>query len=123
MILDIHKRESCVKDNTPLDCVIEPPSYFKKYKNAYLQHIWNTMAQILFTANVVVFIGYSLPAADMWTKYVLKRACFGERKHWIVVNKTDIESRYVRFLGEVECLKMSFDNYVHNWAEHHATWK
>lgn len=119
----IHQRESCVKDNTPLVCVIEPPSYFKKYKNAYLQNIWNTMIQILFAADVVVFIGYSLPAADMWTKYVLKRACFGERKHWIVVNKTDIESRYVRFLGEVECLKMSFDTYVQNWAEHHATWQ
>lgn len=120
----IHQRESCAKDNTPLDCVIEPPSFFKKYKNTYLQNIWNTMTQTLIEADVIIFIGYSLPAADMWIKYVLKRACSGSKKHWIVVNRTNREKkRYLRFLGRIEYLQMSFDTYVRDWTKHHETWK
>ena len=120
----IHTKELCVKDNTTLDFVLEPPSFFKKYKNAYLQDIWNAMIQLLFQADVIIFIGYSLPDADMWTKYVLKRACFNSKKHLIVVNKTDREEkRYRRFFGELEYLKMTFDDYVLDWKQHHETWK
>ena len=120
----IHQKECCVKDNSPLDCVLEPPSFFKKYKNAYLQNIWHTMTQLLFEADIVIFFGYSLPNADIWTKYALKRASFGKKKRWIVVNKTEAEEkRYRRFLGDVEYKKMNFDDYVQDWTEHHATWK
>ncbi len=120
----IHQRESCVKDSTPLDCVIESPSFFKKYKNAYLQNIWNTTTRTLFEADVIIFIGYSLPAADMWTKYMLKRACFGEKKRLVVVNNTEREKlRYQRFLGEVEYLEMTFDDYVSSWTKQHETWR
>ncbi len=120
----IHQRESCVRDSTPLDCVIEPPTFFKKYKNAYLQSIWNTMAQTLFESDVIILIGYSLPNADIWTKYALKRACFGQNKHLIVVNKSkEIEYRYTRFLGQIEYLKMDFDFFVENWTKCHETWK
>ena len=120
----IHKRECCPNDETPLDCVIEPPSFFKRYKNTYLQNIWHTMTKLLFEADIVTFFGYSLPDADMWTKYALKRASFGKIKHWIVVNRSEkMEKKYRRFLGEVEYVKMSFDDYVQNWTEHHATWK
>ena len=70
------------------------------------------------------FVGYSLPAADMWTKYALKRACFGEKKHWVVVNKTEREEgKYRRFLGEVEYLVMTFDDYVSSWTKQHETWR
>jgi len=120
----IHKKECCAKDETPLDCVIEPPSFFKKYKNAYLQNIWHVMASLLFEADVVTFIGYSFPDADMWTKYALKRASIGKNKQWIVVNSSEKnERRYRRFLGEVEYLTMDFEEYVQNWSNHHATWR
>lgn len=120
----IHAKESCVKDSTPLNCVIEPPSFFKKYKNAHLQHIWDTMIHLLSRADIIIFIGYSLPDADMWTKYVLKRACFNKNKHLIVVNESDQEEeKYRRFLGEVEYLKVTFDNYVSSWSQHHGTWR
>lgn len=120
----IHKRECCVKDETPLDCVLEPPSFFKKYKNTYLQNIWHNMTQLLFDADIIIIFGYSLPDADMWTKYLFKRACLGKKKQWFVVNRTEQEEkRYQRFLGEIEYLKMSFDDYVQNWTEHHATWR
>lgn len=120
----IHAKESCVRDNTPLDCVIEPPSFFKKYKNAYLQNIWNTMMRLLYQAEVIIFIGYSLPDADMWTKYVLKRACFNRDKYLIVVNEADREEeKYRRFLGEVKFLKITFDDYVTGWSQHHETWR
>ncbi len=120
----IQTREYCVKDKTPLDCVLEPPSFFKKYKNAYLQYIWDAMTQLLFQAEVIIFIGYSLPAADMWTKYVLKRSCFNKKKLLVVVNKREREEkRYRRFLGEVDFKRMSFDDYVLDWTQHHQTWK
>lgn len=120
----IQTKESCVKDNTPLDCVLEPPSFFKKYKNIYLQNIWNDMEQVLFQAERIIFLGYSLPDADMWTKYVLKRSCFGKKKHITVVNKSNREEeKFNRFLGQIDFKEMTFDKYVEGWTEHHATWK
>lgn len=82
------------------------------------------MAKTLFEADVVIFIGYSLPDADMWTKYALKRASFGNKKHWVVVNKSAVaEKKYIRFLGEIEYLKMDFDEYIEDWVKYHDTWK
>lgn len=120
----IQTRENCIKDKTPLDCVIEPPSFFKKYKNLYLQNIWNAMTQLLFQADVVIFVGYSLPDADMWTKYALKRSCFDYKRKLIVVNPATQEAEtYRRFLGEVEHLNKTFDDYVSDWTRHHETWR
>ena len=117
-----HEIEHCPKDKTELSCVIEPPSFFKKYKNLYLQIIWKEMYNLLSEADTVFFIGYSLPEADMWTKYLLKRSCFHSVKKFIVVNQSEDErAKYERLLGEVEYHKYGFKELVDEYIRRKGT--
>lgn len=68
------------------------------------------MNEILAAADRVVFVGYSMPNADVMIKYAFKRACFGHDKKEIVVvdpNK-QVKGRYERVLGTITFHKMGF---------------
>ena len=94
----IHKLEHCPKDETVLDCLIEPPSFFKTYKNIYLSIVWKEMRDLLAEVDRIVFIGYSWPDADIWTKYLIKRTRHRKTTEFIVVNPSEEEvSKYRRF--------------------------
>ena len=106
----IHSIEVCPKDNTQMQFVIEPPSYFKKYKNYYIQTIWKKLDEILLDSEKMVFIGYCMPDADVMIKYALKKACIGKNKRIVVINPDkDIAERYERILGTVEFNWITFE--------------
>ena len=111
----IHTIEHCPKDHSPMQFIIEPPSYFKKYENYYLQLIWKQFSEVLTEAERVIFIGYSMPDADIMMKYTIKRACFGQKKQFIVVTPrindndyTALKNRYERLLGPVDFHEIEF---------------
>ena len=89
--------------------VIEPPSYFKRYKNYYLQATWMRLHETLVAADKLVFIGYSMPDADVMIKYAYKRACFSQNKKIVVVNPDEtVKERYERVLGPITFHKIGF---------------
>lgn len=107
--------EHCLKDRTELYNVIEPPSFFKKYKNIYIQTIWNKAYDLLSKAEKIFFIGYSMPEADIWFKYLLKRSCFNSKKEFIVINPTqekDLKPKYERLLGKVDYPEINFTEFI-----------
>lgn len=109
----IHTNECCPKDGTSMDFIVEPPSYFKRYKNYYLQTVWNKLHTTLSGADKLVFIGYSMPDADVMIKYVLKRACFGKSKEIIVIDPdVSVQERYERLLGPIVHCKMGFADLI-----------
>lgn len=109
--------EECLIDKTELYNVIEPPSLFKKYRNIYIQIIWNRAYHLLSKANKIIFIGYSMPEADIWFKYLLKRSCFNSKKEFVVINPSEekeLKPRYERLLGNVEFFNINFSKFIDN---------
>lgn len=107
----LKKIEVCPVDNSTMKFIIEPPSYFKEYKNYYLQTIWKRFHEVVKQADKIIFIGYSMPDADIMIKYTIKRACFGQEKKFIVVNRNtgnELKNRYTRLLGNVNFHEIGF---------------
>lgn len=101
--------EQCPHDNSPMHFVVEPPSYFKRYKNYYLQSTWLKLNDTLAAADKIVFIGYSMPDADVMIKYAFKRACFSQNKKIVVVDPDEtVKERYERVLGPITFHKIGF---------------
>lgn len=114
----LHTIEHCPNDNSPMHFVVEPPSYFKRYKNFHLQATWIKLNETLAAADKIVFIGYSMPDADVMIKYAFKRAFFCKNKNIVVVDPdTIVKERYERVLGPITFHNMGFadllksDNY------------
>ena len=117
----LQKIEQCKKDGCLLNWIIEPPSYFKKYNNIYIQNIWKKAFDIISQANKIIFIGYSMPEADIWFKYLLKKSCFKKKKKFIVINPSPIDEsidntivRYERLLGPVNYYQCNFKDFAQN---------
>jgi len=101
--------ECCPNDNSPMQFVVEPPSYFKRYKNYFLQATWIKLHETLAAADKIVFIGYSMPDADVMIKYAFKRACFSKIKKIVVVDPDiTVKERYERVLGPITFHKIGF---------------
>jgi hypothetical protein len=113
----LQKIEQCSKDHCILDWIIEPPSYFKKYNNLYIQNIWKKAYDILSKTDKIIFIGYSMPEADIWFKYLLKRSCFGKKKKITVIDPSPIDklaNKYERFLGPINYYQTTFGTFAGN---------
>jgi hypothetical protein len=87
------------------------PSYIKQLDNTYLQSIWNQASTALKKATEVIFVGYSLPSADVAIRALLnplrkriegKRISSKRLKITVVIGKNDkeVENRWKQFLGE-----------------------
>ena len=106
--------EQCKKDGCLLDWIIEPPSYFKKYNNIYIQNIWKKAYDIISESDKIIFIGYSMPEADIWFKYLLKRGCFRKKKVITAINPSPIEDiiiKYERLLGPINYYQANFHDF------------
>lgn len=54
---------------TPL---IVPPTYLKDFNRPVFRRLWNRCTDILSTPKKIVFLGYSLPAADLHAQYIFR---------------------------------------------------
>lgn len=73
-LLDMLIDAACPKCRSLMESVIVPPSFFKNYQNLYLSNIWYKAEQLLIDTKKIIFCGYSFPDADIYIKYLLKRA-------------------------------------------------
>ena len=71
--------------------------------------VWKQFAEIIANSNKIVFIGYSLPDADVQIKYTIKRSCFDKVKKIVVIDVCrDVRDRYERMFGPVDFHEMGF---------------
>lgn len=70
----VHENTPCKGCQTPMEPVIIPPTFYKNLNNHYIQEIFLKSEKVLMDANEVFICGYSFPDADIFLKYILKRA-------------------------------------------------
>lgn len=51
---------------------IVPPTHWKRFDHPMIQHIWKRCVDSLSTAKKIYFLGYSLPAADWHSRYIIR---------------------------------------------------
>ncbi len=97
--------------------VIVTPSFLKSYDNLYIAYMWHQAELMLSQADEIVFIGYSMPDADMVLRCMFRRAYFthmdiqGKKSKVRVIDYApnydpakppEVFSRYKRLFGEIE---------------------
>ena len=100
-------REKCrMCGSERLDHVIVPPSFTRHYIDPVLQTIWGRLLEELRTADRWVFIGYSLPPADVHLRTLLRhafnmRSTAGEKTsiYWIGFKGSEADKGWLS-LGE-----------------------
>ncbi len=100
---------ACPTCCTTQQAVIVPPTYFKNLTSPHLAQVWLKAEHELAHCHRLVFCGYSFPEADIFFKYLLKRATIRRpRVEIVVVNDHPEKSdparreeylRYARFFG------------------------
>jgi hypothetical protein len=66
------------KSGKRYDPLIIPPTYFKNFKPEIFQRLWNHCTEILSTPRKIVFLGYSLPAADLHAQFIFRCAFYNQ---------------------------------------------
>ncbi len=110
------------------DPLIITPTLLKTYDNILLREVWRRAEDKVSKADEVVFIGYSLPDADVLLRCMLKRALFRNRnrqhdvqgrtstcKISVVGNSppnSETHKRYVKQFGDVEYHADGFQGYI-----------
>lgn len=82
--------------------LIVPPSYSKMYVNADLRSVWINAARSISRADVIVFIGYSVPLSDLMFRYLFSVATIDNDliRRIIVLNPDkELHDTYKQFLG------------------------
>jgi hypothetical protein len=117
----------CGHCGTFMTPIIVPPTYFKNLSNVYLQEIWLGAGRAVRQAKRWIFCGYSFPDADIFIKYLLKRAELdrGATPQVFVINRgknwakegSEEASRYRRFFkesGRLQLTDLSFEEFARN---------
>jgi len=62
-------KSSVGRKYTPL---IVPPTYLKDFNRPVFRRLWNRCTDVLSTPQKLVFLGYSLPAADLHAQFIFR---------------------------------------------------
>jgi hypothetical protein len=110
---------SCSRcDNRRLHGLIISPTWLKSYEGAHLQHVWDLALECMQQAERLVFVGYSMPPADVPIYHLIRRGLLAGRgrRPWPsvhVINHTDphwsaaeramheaaVSARFIRLFG------------------------
>lgn len=66
----------CQKCRVRYESLIIAPTFLKNYNNTYMNQLWRDTEEILSKADEIVFIGYSMPDADIVLRCMFKRAYY-----------------------------------------------
>jgi hypothetical protein len=66
------------KSGKRYDPLIIPPTYLKNFKPTIFQRLWNHCTEVLSTTGKIVFLGYSLPAADLHAQFIFRCAFYNQ---------------------------------------------
>lgn len=98
LLSKIHGSINFLKDDLP---IIVPPTW-NKTSNRYMQSVWKLAHSILSNSEKIVFIGYSLPATDLYVKYLLIcgiKQCYNLKNVTVVCpdDNHTVKDRYEKF--------------------------
>lgn len=65
---------TCTICNNQFKSIIVPPTFYKEINNYYLNNIYHNINKTLYEIDHIIFCGYSMPDADLYIKFILKRA-------------------------------------------------
>ncbi len=68
----LHPREIKSKVGRRYTPLIVPPTYLKDFNRPVFRKLWNRCTEVLSTPRKLVFLGYSLPAADLHAQYIFR---------------------------------------------------
>jgi hypothetical protein len=122
------KIERCSVCNVLYEPVIITPSFLKSYENLYITYMWRQAESRLAEADTIVFIGYSMPDADMILRCMFRRAYYTHmqltsgKKSTIRVIDYDpnyepahpngVYTRYKHLFGEIDYDHRGFSSYI-----------
>lgn len=89
-----------VPDATP---IIVPPSWDKSRYQTSLRQVWEHAAEVLATADEIYVIGYSLPEADSFFRYLFALGTQSRTRvqRMLVVNPDErVKPKFERFIGQ-----------------------
>lgn len=81
---------------------IVPPTWNKTMHQSELRAVWSAAARELQDAEEIVVIGYSLPEADLFFKYLLAIGAVGDaliHKFWVFDPSEEVGPRFRKILG------------------------
>lgn len=121
------ERSHCDDCGSIYSPIIIPPTFYKDFKNIYLNIVWNKAELLLSQVDHIIFCGYSFPDADIHIKYLIKRIQINRQneslKFSIINNFTgktndsrlEEKNRFIRFLGrKVNYTSYSFEEFAEN---------
>lgn len=122
----------CRECSGRFEALIVTPTMFKTYNNSLLLDVWREVESKLSCADEIVFIGYSLPDADIQLRCLLTRAVFRNRsrnrpsgpevrvvgwdsrppEHYYSSEPSETHKRYLRLFGKIDYDPTGFAEYV-----------
>jgi hypothetical protein len=68
----LYPREIRSKVGKRYNPLIVPPTYLKDFRRPLFQRLWNNCTGLLSTPKTLIFLGYSLPAADLHAQFIFR---------------------------------------------------
>jgi hypothetical protein len=68
----LHPREIKSKAGRHYTPLIVPPTYLKDFNRPVFRQLWRRCTDVLSTPRKLIFLGYSLPAADLHAQYIFR---------------------------------------------------
>ncbi len=98
--------------------IIVPPTFYKEISNYYLNNIYHNLNKSLYEIENIIFCGYSFPDADLYIKFILKRAELYKNKPFnvVVINTYEGKSqeKIKKEKGKYELFFNGKVNYMNN---------
>lgn len=113
----------CPACHVRYDPMIITPTFLKNYNNHYIGRVWVAAEETLQQADEIVFIGYSLPDADIVLRTMFARSVYRNRvlnSHTTRITVVDYNvepqnptrDRYERLFGNVNYINEGFKHYL-----------
>lgn len=124
-IFDDNKLTYCPICGVRYDPMIITPTFLKNYNNHYIGRIWLAAEETLQQADEIVFIGYSLPDADIVLRTMFARSVYRNRvlnNHSPQITVVDYNQeqqnatrdRYERLFTNIDYTNQGFKYYLSN---------
>lgn len=115
----------CWKCGVRYDPIVITPTFLKSYRNNLITQIWQATEAALCDAEQIVFVGYSLPDADIMLRTMFSRAWYiNQERHGpnctvTVVDKSSspadasaLRQKYERLFRSISYFGDGFESYV-----------
>jgi len=118
---NVSPRESCgMCGSERLDYVIVYPSFLRNYSDPVLQMVWGRFLEELVSADRWIFIGYSLPPADVNLRVLLR--------HALKMRTTKVANTSIIWVGKRDNPSDSNwlslgERFHHLFGDHAAAWE